>query len=342
MKGLRGLIWKVLKYFLFKLDAEFAHRLTLTVIKNTPLIALEWMSSPAGTLKSEETRFPKVFGLEFRSRLGLAAGFDKDAELLRILPQLGFGFVEIGTVTPRPQPGNPKPRLFRVLDKELLFNRMGFNGLGAQVVSTRVEKAKAHLPVGFRIGVNIGKNKDTPLEDSARDYALAIHPFKDLADYVVINVSSPNTAGLRSLQAVEALRPIVSSVVETVQGWAIRPPLLLKLAPELTEEHLSELMPQAEEWGVDGWVLTNTVAGTHEGGSGGWSGSCLTEPSRAALCMARKLTARPIISVGGILTVQEARSRIDLGAQLVQIYTGWIFNGPEFPAEVSRSLQIRT
>jgi dihydroorotate dehydrogenase len=283
---------------------------------------------------------PEVLGLCFASRLGLAAGMDKNAEILEHLPALGFGFAEVGTVTPRPQPGNDRPRLFRDASRAAVFNRMGFNNEGAEAVAKRVAEARARLPGHFRVGVNIGKNKDTPLEDAARDYAAAARPFAGLADYVVINVSSPNTPGLRSLQNVESLRALAESVQVILNGWARRPPLLLKLAPELGPDELREILVRGEtEWGVEGWVLTNTLAGTWSRGiaaplPGGWSGMPVAEHSRRALGLARAVARRPIISVGGILTPGQAKERIAMGADLIQIYSGWILGGPRLPARI--------
>jgi dihydroorotate dehydrogenase len=275
--------------------------------------------------------------------VGLAAGFDKNGEILTGLPALGFGFAEIGTVTPRPQPGNDRPRLFRDPMRESLFNRMGFNGLGAAVVAANLAKAKMNLPQHFIVGVNLGKNKDTPAEKAKDDYLRAASYFKDLADYLVINVSSPNTPGLRSLQTVNALKPIVLEVMQLITGWKHKPPLLLKLAPELGAEDLAHLIQALEPEGVDGWVLTNTLAGKHPDSefAGGWSGKILTPHSRSSLQVARGVTAKPIISVGGILSVEEAATRMEMGANLIQIYSGWIFNGPCFPNRINRQLVLR-
>lgn len=341
---MRSALWRLLRWCLFRLDAETAHRVTTRLFHLAGIAGgagLRWMSG------TERRALPapgiRLWDLEFGSAVGLAAGFDKDADLVSALPNLGFGFVEIGTVTPRPQPGNPAPRLFRDVARRALFNRMGFNGLGAALVSERLREARAKLPPGFRVGVNVGKNKDTSAEDAATDYARATAAFEGLADYLVINVSSPNTAGLRALQTLEALRPICGATNEVIGRWARRPPLLLKLAPEVTGEALADILGAARELGIDGWVLTNTLAGTYRlasGGElpGGWSGSPLSEIARERLIEARKSTALPIISVGGILDGEEARARIAAGASLVQIYSGWIFGGPTLPSVIGRAL----
>jgi dihydroorotate dehydrogenase len=323
---------------LFALDAERAHRLSVRAIRALGTASPALLRAVAGGAAARPSGArPEVFGLSFASRVGLAAGFDKDAELVEFLPALGFGFAEIGTVTPRPQPGNEGLRLFRDPGRGAIFNRMGFNSAGAAAVSARLARARERLPEEFRVGVNVGKNRDTPLAEAASDYARAIEPFDGLADYVVINVSSPNTPGLRSLQAQETLLPIVDAVAERLaRGRGRRPPLLLKLAPELQGEALESLVRAAEAWGIGGWVLTNTLAGRHGDLEGGWSGRPLADAARASLARARAVTRLPIVSVGGILDAEEAAARRALGADLVQLYTGWVFSGPAFPGEVAR------
>lgn len=343
---MRRRFWKLAKRLLFRLDAETAHTRAIRALRfwlrfgDAPL---RWISGAQEL--SPGSQLPRVLGLEFRSRIGLAAGFDKNGEVLRALPALGFGFAEIGTVTPRPQPGNERPRLFRDLPGNSLFNRMGFNNSGAEAVARRLEVARGALPTGFRVGVNVGKNKDTPLEDAARDYVRAAAPFKGLADFIVINVSSPNTPGLRSLQNVESLRAITSEVGQLIAGWNPRPPLLLKLAPEIRGDALADIIRAGEgDWGVDGWVLTNTLggnwpAGDQHGLNGGWSGGVLTEVARASLAEAKGVARKPLISVGGIMSPEEAAVRLSIGADLVEVYTGWIFNGPSFPAEITAKVK---
>lgn len=344
MSRLRSLLWALAKWFLFRLDAETAHRATLVFVQLGIRLGGAPLRIASGAPRAVEGQRHRILGLEFASRVGLAAGFDKDAEILRGLPNLGFGFAEIGTVTPRPQPGNDRPRLFRDPERRSLFNRMGFNGLGAEVVSSNLRESRPRLPSWFRVGVNLGKNKDTPLERAAEDYARAATAFEGLADYLVINVSSPNTPGLRSLQAAESIRPIIGSVGEAISRWRSRPPLLLKLSPEVRGEALEAIIEAAEASGIEGWVLTNTLAGEWDRVeaapplAGGWSGGALSEGARKSLLEVRGLTRKPIISVGGILTPEEARWRIQAGADLVQLYSGWIYGGPGFPFEVARAL----
>jgi dihydroorotate dehydrogenase len=339
MNGLRHLAWRLIRFCLFGFDAETAHKITIRLIRSSIYFNNVPIKIIAGSTSARSTT---VLGMQFQSKVGLAAGFDKDAEILAALPAFGFGFAEIGTVTPRPQPGNDRPRLFRDFERNSLFNRMGFNGLGATLVSERLARVKPKLPENFRIGVNIGKNKDTSLENAADDYLRAVIPFRDLADYVVINVSSPNTPGLRSLQNERSLDPIIQKVGEELSKWSKKPPLLLKIAPELTEVTLSGIIRSAEAAGIDGWVLTNTLGGVIETSkgtlTGGWSGGAVTSGARRSLQEVRSFSHLPIISVGGILSLEEARLRIQMGANLVQIYSGWVFSGPSFPRELSENL----
>ncbi|MBC7692266.1 MAG: quinone-dependent dihydroorotate dehydrogenase [Methylotenera sp.] len=340
-----GPFWGLIKSFLFLKDAESVHHFSVRILQfmsrqRTTRAALRAITGGGERSPHLERT---VSGLHFRSPLGLAAGFDKDAELLAVLPDLGFGFAEIGTVTPRPQAGNERPRLFRDPPRGALFNRMGFNGKGSERVARNLETARSNLPTDFRVGVNIGKNKDTPLHEAHLDYVSAARAFEGLADYLVINVSSPNTPGLRSLQSLEALQPIIEGVRDEISGWKTTVPLFLKLAPEVNGTQLAEILSTAENWGVNGWVLTNTLAGNWSESvssplPGGWSGALLTEVSRNSLLQARPLTRLPIISVGGISTSDEAVLRLKEGADLVQIYSGWVFNGPRFPAAINKQI----
>ncbi len=264
--------------------------------------------------------------------IGVAAGFDKNAELLDVLPKFGFGHAEIGTVTPKPQGGNPRPRLFRNKEDRTLFNRMGFNNLGAGIISDRVRKIRPRLPEGFKVGINLGKNKDTPDALAAEDYANAAHPFLDTADYFVINVSSPNTPGLRALQTPEALLPILNRVRSEIQTSGRTIPLWVKLAPELTGPDLRQLIETLDRGGASGFILTNTQGGVYidEGQelTGGWSGQNLTSLSRQRLEEVRAYTSLPLISVGGIMTPEEAVRRLRAGASEIQLYTGFVYGGP--------------
>lgn len=338
-------LWSVIKRVFFLFDAEKVHSFSMAITKFVCRFALGRRLvriSVGGVPKHPVQVFSPSQARSFRNRIGLAAGFDKDASYLACISEFGFGFAEIGTVTPLPQEGNPKPRLFRQPNERLLFNRMGFNNAGSIEIAQnlRATRESGVLPSDFRVGVNIGKNKNTPNESADRDYALAIAPFEGLCDYVVINVSSPNTPGLRALQSVEGLSRIVSAVQGEVQRWKNQPPLFLKLAPELESNDLAEIIAQEERFGLEGWVLTNTWGGKwSDGVPGGFSGSILTERSRDRLQEARARSKRTLISVGGIMSVEEAELRLNLGADLIQIYAGFVFQGPGFPAQLARKLQ---
>ena len=315
----------IFRAFFQKLDPEFAHELVVAGLKAARILGL--LRAP----KSKNS-YP-VMGLNFENLLGMAAGFDKNGQLIRELHALGFGHVEIGTVTPRAQPGNPKPRLFRLPKNRALINRMGFNNEGADVVADRIRTLRnsgVPLPV---IGINIGKNKDTSAQDAASDYELAATKLAPLADYLVINVSSPNTAGLRDLQQVDALRPILTAVLK-VSGST---PVLLKIAPDLATSDIEAVTALVNELNLAGMVATNTtisranlIAESNTGESGGLSGPMLQQRALEVLGLIRAGldTDKTVISVGGVFTRSDLQQRIDLGADLVQGYTGFVYGGP--------------
>lgn len=328
-----GVIWPVLRSLFFRLDAETAHNCSFRVIKSlAPFPGLLESISGARPLRGLERSF---CGLKFQGPLGLAAGFDKNAELLEILPRLGFDYVELGTVTPRPQEGNPKPRLLRSESNASLFNRMGFNSEGLDAVVARVRAARPELREGFRVGVNIGTNKETPADRAVEDYRQVASGFKDLADYFVVNVSSPNTPGLRDLQRASALEEILISVREEIPHSA---PLGLKLAPELGIEDLKGINLLQEKSLFDFWVMSNTLKGKTAIGEGGWSGRAVQAEARKSLESVRMISKAPVVSVGGIDTADEAKSRIKAGADLIQIYTSWVYEGPRFPMRIKKAL----
>jgi len=315
-------MWWCLRNLLFLIDAEDAHALSKWAIKGLAKV----LPRPRHALKNP---------------VGLAAGFDKNAELIEALPSFGFGTVEIGTVTPMPQGGNDRPRLFRNPRDHTLFNRMGFNNLGAGIISERVRRAKTKIPRDFKIGVNLGKNKSTPDESAHLDYGKAAKPFLDTADYFVINVSSPNTPGLRSLQSPEALSRIVKEVKEVIATGRREIPLWVKLAPELSGPELRDLIGALELAGISGLILTNTLGGDYiyreKTLQGGWSGQLLSSTAKGRLIEVKELTSLPIISVGGIMSVQDALERLRLGAVGIQIYTGWIYAGPFFARRIFKA-----
>jgi dihydroorotate dehydrogenase len=293
-----------------------------------------------------------AMGLKFRNRIGLAAGLDKDARCVEGMLAMGFGFVEVGTVTPRPQPGNPKPRLFRVPDERALINRMGFNNRGAAAAAQRVREVRGRLgPTSGMIGINIGKNKDTDLANAASDYLSAFDTVHDVADYVTVNISSPNTAGLRDLQESDALRALLTSLkrrqaeLQVERGRYV--PLAAKIAPDLTDDSIQAIAGVLLDVGMDGCIATNTTISRpippstrYFDEAGGLSGRPLNDLSVACVAkLAKALDGRiPIVGVGGIHDVASARRFIDAGATLVQVYTGFIYEGPALVRDIARAL----
>jgi len=288
---------------------------------------------------ADDRLLTKALGMDFRNPIGLAAGFDKNATIFQNLADWGFGFAELGTITPLPQSGNPKPRLFRDVERQCLFNRMGFNNDGAQIVARRIEAKRHKLPKNFRLGVNIGKNAKTEIQNAAEDYRKGAEVFLELCDYLVLNVSSPNTPALRFLQTRDEILKIVEVVLNQRIRKSLSCPILIKFAPEFRGEELKQSLSALESLGVDGFVISNTRAGTHRDLAGGWSGGCLSEISREALIELKSQTGLPAISVGGIMTSEEGCRRFNLGADLIQIYSGWVFKGPGFPFEIVKALR---
>jgi dihydroorotate dehydrogenase len=335
-------LWPWIRCLLFRQDPEKAHEMALRMIS---------CAGKLGFFNQEMTiAHPSryLFGIEFKNPVGLAAGFDKNATFLRWLPAFGFGFAEIGTVTPKPQPGNSKPRLFRDTARENLFNRMGFNNNGSQEIALRLEKTKKYLPQSFKVGVNLGKNRDTPLAEAHSDYASALKPFMGLVDFAVINISSPNTPGLRSLQSTESVKRILDSVQTVAHLQNPTLPILLKLAPELSEANYGELISEEGNFGHHGWVLTNTVSGCRwaqspngPGLEGGWSGRTLKFAARSVLEFFKLHSKLPLVSVGGIDSPEEILVRQSMGANLFELYSGWVFQGPALVPALVESLQSR-
>lgn len=286
-----------------------------------------------------------VCGLRFPSPLGLAAGCDKAARALWAWPYLGFGFVEVGTVTPRPQPGNPKPRVFRLPEDGALINRLGFNSPGAGVVAERMAAARRTGRYPILLGANIGKNKDTPLEDAASDYLRTLERLHPHADFLVVNLSSPNTPGLRSLQAPDAAVPLLAALAARNRALGEKP-LLVKVAPDMTEGEL-EAVADAAAGRAHGLVATNTTV-RREGlrsplarEEGGLSGAPLRVLATDAVRILYRATGGrlPIIGVGGIMSAEDAYEKIKAGAALLEVYTGFIYGGPGMPRRVARGLR---
>jgi dihydroorotate dehydrogenase len=288
----------------------------------------------------------QILGLHFQNPVGLAAGFDKDAKLIDELACFGFGFIEIGTLTPKPQPGNDKPRLFRLPKDKALINRMGFNNGGVLDAVERLRKRKSKVIVGG----NIGKNKITPNENAFADYAYCFEALYPYVDYFVVNVSSPNTPGLRELQEKEPLRKLLSDVKSLSLAKPLPKPILLKIAPDLTPSQLDDVIEILKETKTDGVIATNTTISREELktdksvidaiGSGGLSGKPLTDKSNEIIKYLRQQLGKeyPIIGVGGIMTPEDAVAKIKAGANLIQIYTGFIYEGPGFVKRINKLL----
>ncbi len=295
-----------------------------------------------------------VFGLDFKNPVGLGAGFDKNALYLNELELLGFGFVEIGTVTPKPQSGNDKPRLFRLPTDKALINRMGFNNEGVQAIKSRLHEWNNHKPQTTNhkliVGGNIGKNKNTPNEEAWKDYCICFDELFDCVDYFVVNVSSPNTPGLRELQEKDKLKKILFELQDSNQGKLNPKPLLLKIAPDITEEQLADIVDLSFEIQLSGLVATNTTISRLQLktpiyklqtiGSGGLSGKPLHEKSTAIIQYLSKQTEGkiPIIASGGIFTGVDAKEKLAAGAALVQVWTGFVYEGPGIVKNICQQL----
>jgi dihydroorotate dehydrogenase len=330
-------MYQLLRKILFWFDAEEVHYFSMNILTFFCKFSfikkpLERKFKPANKDLSKE-----IFGLTFSNPIGLAAGFDKNAKYLTELETLGFGFVEIGTVTPLPQPGNPKHRLFRLPKDKALINRMGFNNDGVKVVAKRIKEFKLQN-TNLIIGGNIGKNKITPNEDAWKDYEICFNELHDTVDYFVVNVSSPNTPGLRDLQQKDSLRKILTHLQEINKTRNIQRPLLLKISPDLSQNDLDDIIDLAIEINLDGLVAANTTISRNnlitpqnqveKIGAGGLSGKPLKEESDRITGYIHSRTSIPVISSGGIFTASDAKEKFDLGASLIQVWTGFIYEGP--------------
>lgn len=334
----------IVRPLLFRFDPEKIHHFTFGFLKNVFKIpGLAAIAKKQFCI--DEPRLKKnVFGLEFKNPVGLAAGFDKDAKLFNELSNLGFGFVEIGTLTPRPQPGNPKKRLFRLKEDSALVNRMGFNNEGVEAAAKRLKKNKNVL-----IGGNIGKNKTTPNEKAAEDYFYCFEKLFAYVDYFVVNVSSPNTPNLRELQEKKPLTDLLKGLQNLNRQKTKPKPILLKIAPDLTDEQLMDIIEIVSETETAGVIATNTTISREGLGSenkketGGMSGKPLKERSTEVIrFLAEKSNkAFPIIGVGGIHSAEDAIEKLEAGASLVQVYTGFIYEGPGLVKKINEEILKR-
>lgn len=315
------MLYRIARALLFRMDAEEAHEFVtrhMESLQQIP-IALRTIDAICGARASPPVQ---LMGLTFPNRIGVAAGFDKNARLIPMLAALGFGFIEVGTVTLHPQPGNPRPRLFRYPESRALINRMGFNNEGAEAIAERIRGARATTPA--RILVNIGKNRDVPLEAAPENYARCYEIVAPEADAVVLNLSSPNTPGLRELQRPEQIETLLQTIDRKGR-------ILIKIAPDLDDVQLAEVTAVCVRY-ADGMICTNTTLDRQPGmtEAGGLSGAPLKEKSTAVLKKVRRLAGRdyPLIGVGGIFTRKDADEKFEAGANLIQIYTSFIYEGP--------------
>jgi len=343
-------MYRIIRRFLFQLDPEISHALTLYALRAAgalpPILQmLKWMYAVP-------SKSVQAFGVTFKNAIGLAAGYDKDGIAIRGLSALGFGHVEIGTITPRPQPGNPKPRVFRLIEDQAVINRMGFPGKGADFVARQLSVANIQWlkKTGIVLGINLGKNKDTPIEEAASDYTQLMRRFMFPADYLTINISSPNTVGLRRLQGREMLEGLLGEIKKERESISMgrggHAPILVKLSPDMNDEELEDAVGAILNADMDGIIATNTtlaregLRSKHQGESGGLSGSPLAVKSEVVLRRVVSLVDGriPIVSAGGIMHPDDAKKRLALGASLVQVYTGLVYRGPKLVQEIIGSL----
>lgn len=334
--------------FLFLFDPESIHYFTINVLKLAFWIpGIRALISSICTVTDPRLE-REVFGIRFPNPVGLAAGFDKDATMIHELSALGFGFIEIGTLTPKPQTGNPRPRLFRLPADHGLINRLGFNNDGVIPAIDRLKNRTTNIIIGG----NIGKNKETPNEHAYRDYEYCFEALYEVVDYFVINVSSPNTPDLRDLQEKEPLKKLLTHMKDRMKQKPKNKPLLLKVAPDLTESQLDDIVEIVEESGIEGIIATNTTVSrqalkTNKNrvstiGDGGLSGEPLNSSStRVIRYLSQKISKRvPIIGVGGIFNFKDAKEKLDAGASLVQVYTGFIYEGPLMIRRINKALLL--
>lgn len=338
-------MYPFLRNLMFKLDAETSHHIGMN--------SLKWleMTGLLGLLMPKTPTVPvQVMGLRFPNPVGLAAGLDKNADYLEALSALGFGFIEVGTVTPRPQPGNAKPRLFRIPQAQAIINRMGFNNLGVDHLLEQVQASQSDAV----IGINIGKNADTPVEKALDDYLIGLEKVYPHADYITINISSPNTPGLRSLQFGEALDELLGALKNRqkalAEQWKRYVPMAVKVAPDLTLEEVQQLAECFTRFQIDAVIATNTtlsreqVAGLeHAEEAGGLSGAPVFAKSTEIVRQFRQFLPAdmPIIAAGGIMSAEDAMQKLEAGAQLVQIYSGLIYQGPRLIQDIVKTIQVR-
>ena len=335
--------YSLFRPILFGLAPETAHHAAFTALDVQAKLGLARLW--AGTLPKKPVT---VMGLDFDNPIGLAAGLDKNAEHLEGLAQLGFGFLEIGTLTPLPQPGNPQPRMFRLPEHEGLINRLGFNNDGVEAALPRLQSRKTKMPVG----VNIGKNAATPIDQATSDYIKALQRVYETADYITVNVSSPNTKNLRDLQAPDSIAGLVTALLrersKLKRSTGKHRPIAVKISPDIADADVADVVRAICDAGADAIISTNTTisregvsAHMHAKEAGGLSGAPLTQ--RADRVLEKVIAAAgstPVIGVGGIMSVADAQRKLDIGAKLIQIYTGMLYRGPGFVGELVRGVKV--
>ena len=335
---------------LFGMDAEAAHDFTMDMLARGQHTPLQWAWC------NETVHDPiQLAGLTFPNRVGLAAGLDKNARCIDALGAMGFGFVEVGTVTPKPQPGNPKPRMFRLPERQALINRFGFNNEGLEAFLGNVQRSRFRTAARqhrMLLGLNIGKNATTPIEDATRDYLTCLEGVYPHADYVTVNISSPNTQNLRALQSDAALDALLAAIAERREALAAqqgrRVPVFVKIAPDLQDEQVTVIAATLQRHGMDGVIATNTTISRdavkglrHAEETGGLSGAPVYEASNRVIAQLRAALGQgfPIIGVGGILSAEDAVGKIRAGADVVQIYTGLVYQGPALVVQAARAIK---
>jgi dihydroorotate dehydrogenase len=335
---------------LFGMDAEAAHDFTMDMLARGQHTPLQWAWC------NETVHDPiQLAGLTFPNRVGLAAGLDKNARCIDALGAMGFGFVEVGTVTPKPQPGNPKPRMFRLPERQALINRFGFNNEGLEAFLGNVQRSRFRTAARqhrMLLGLNIGKNATTPIEDATRDYLTCLEGVYPHADYVTVNISSPNTQNLRALQSDAALDALLAAIAERREALATqqgrRVPVFVKIAPDLQDEQVAVIAATLQRHGMDGVIATNTTISReavkglrHAEETGGLSGAPVYEASNRVIAQLRAALGQgfPIIGVGGILSAEDAVGKIRAGADVVQIYTGLVYQGPALVVQAARAIK---
>ena len=334
-------MYKILRNFLFLFDAELIHEFSVKFIRIFSSIPIFKLIIRKIFVVNHVSLEKKLFGLTFKNPVGLAAGFDKNAEYYRDFSNFGFGFVEIGTVTPLPQPGNPKKRIFRLVEDKSLINRLGFNNKGVEVVANNLKKRRDII-----IGANIGKNFFTENVDAHNDYLICLKDLHDYVDYFAVNISSPNTRGLREFHDKELLKPLLEKLVNQNNNMTSRKPLLLKISPDINDQQIDDIVHLVLELQIDGVIATNTsisrdgLLSKYKKEKGGLSGMKLNNRSNSIISILRKKLGRdfPIIGVGGIMSAENALEKIKCGADLIQLYTGFIYEGPSLIKSINKLL----